>query len=117
MIIDGTDLILGRMASKVAAMALSGEEVTISSVDAITYKYESWGDHPSAGFAGTFYFQIDPETNVITYPESYNGEDCMLNDFAITCLARNPNDLANVAAMVSTPDIAIKEFYLLLEKK
>ena len=35
MIIDGTDLILGRMASKVAAMALSGEEVTIINVEKV----------------------------------------------------------------------------------
>lgn len=83
----------------------TGAEIIISSVDATTYKYEKWGEQPSANFSGTFYFQIDPVTNVITYPDGVST----LNDNALTCLARNPNDLTYAAAMTTTPDIAIKD--------
>jgi hypothetical protein len=83
-----------------------GEELSIESVDAITYKY-NWGE--PIDWEGPLYLQIDPATNAITYPETWDGVAQTLNAQPLTCLARNPNDLTNAATHTTTPDIAIKD--------
>ncbi len=83
-----------------------GDELTIESVDAITYKYY-WG--ATIGWDAPLYFQIDPATNVITYPEEWDGVAQTLNGEPLTCLARNAGDLTNVAGLTTTPDLAVKD--------
>lgn len=83
-------------------------EVTISSIDAITYKFEEWGI--LSGWAGNvLYFQVNPVTLAITYPEEWDGTAQTLNGQPLTCLERNPLDLTNVVGFTTTPDVAVKD--------
>lgn len=71
------------------------QEMIISSVDAITYKWEDWGIHSGANFLGnTLYFQVDPVTNKITYPEEWNGVAQTLNDYPLITPIRNELDMS-----------------------
>lgn len=86
-----------------------GEEITIESVDAITYKYAAWG--ASVSFAKEFYFQIDPVTEAITYPDAWNGVAQVLNDLPMVHNGNNPTAVAIATAAVpgGVPDISIKD--------
>lgn len=86
-----------------------GETVIISSVDAITYKFEDWGI--LSGWEGNvLYFQIDPVTGAITYPEEWNGTAQTLNGLPLLVAERNPNDLTYVIPLAGENiDKAIKD--------
>jgi hypothetical protein len=72
-----------------------GGEVAISSVDAITYKFEEWGI--LSGWSGNvLYFQIDPATGKITYPAEWAGVAQTLNGQPLTTPELNADDLTNV---------------------
>ena len=72
-----------------------GEEITISQIDATTYRWENWGE--LIGWDGNvLYFQIDPTTSAITYPAEWDGIPQTLNGQPITTPDLNPGDLSNV---------------------
>lgn len=72
-----------------------GGEVSITSIDAITYRWEEWGI--LSGWTGNvLYFQIDPATNAITYPAQWAGVDQILNDQPLTTPVEDAADLSNV---------------------
>jgi hypothetical protein len=68
----------------------TGENIVIKSVDAITYEWYAWGELSGWG-PYSFYFQIDPVTNAITYLP-----DQTLNDQPVITPYANPGDLSNV---------------------
>jgi hypothetical protein len=115
----------------------TGDDVSIKSIDAKTYQWAEWGI--LSGWAdNVLYFQIDPATLKITYPEEWNGVAQLLNGQPLMTLLTNASDLTNVSPKTSTPDIAVlnangadtldmvygyytggsgpREFYHLLEK-
>ncbi|MGE0088630.1 MAG: hypothetical protein AB7S50_04050 [Bacteroidales bacterium] len=72
-------------------------EITIESVDAITYKMVEY----LGPFEGnTLYFQIDASLN-ISYPAQWAGADQVLNDYGIITCADNPGDMTNVHCATS----------------
>ncbi|HAF29986.1 MAG TPA: hypothetical protein DCG75_13175 [Bacteroidales bacterium] len=115
-----------------------GEEVSISSIDAITYRVEEWGIQ-SSWTGNVLYFQIDPSTGAITYPEEWAGVAQTLNGLPLIVPERNAGDLTfAIPAAGPNMNTAIKddvegkdrlnmcygymgtsgsrEFYILLEK-
>lgn len=107
--------------------------MTIASIDAITYELVEW----IGLFDGnTLYFQIDPATGAITYPEEWNGTAQILNDQPVITCEGNPADMVNVPCATSnfaeikddgkdilsmavgyfTDGSGAREFYQLLEK-
>ena len=72
-----------------------GGEVVISSVDAITYKWEDWGIL-STWDGNVLYFQVDPATGKITYPAEWNGAAQILNDEPLMTPITHPDDMARV---------------------
>lgn len=114
-----------------------GSQVTIKSIDATTYEWSEWGI--LAGWTdNTLYFQIDPNTLEITYPEEWNGVAQTLNAEPLITLQCCASDVVNAATKTETPDQATmydsgadtldlvygyytagsgpREFYTLLEK-
>lgn len=84
----------------------TGETVTIKSIDAITYQWAEWGVY--SGWAdNVLYFQIDPETLKITYPEEWDGVAQTLNGEPLISLASSPLDLTSVVGFTTTPDVAV----------
>jgi hypothetical protein len=85
-----------------------GEQITIKSIDAITYQWVAWGEY--SGWAGnSLFFQIDTDLN-ITYPIEWpTGTAQTLNGNPLTCLARNAGDLTNVAPYTTTPDVVVND--------
>lgn len=83
----------------------TGGQVSIKSIDAITYEWAEWGI--LSGWAdNVLYFQIDPATLEITYPEEWDGVAQTLNGEPLMTLKTNANDLTNVSGMTDTPDTA-----------
>jgi len=83
-----------------------GHDLIIRSVDATTYSYD-WG--ATIGWDGPLYFQIDPVTNVVSYPAEWDGVAQTLNGEALITPTLNPGDLTNVIPLTATPNIAIKD--------
>jgi len=115
----------------------TSEYVSIKSIDAITYQWAEWGI--LSGWAdNVLYFQIDPNTLEITYPEEWDGIPQTLNGEPLMTPSSHPNDLSNVIGLTTTPNQAFaaedgkdildmvygyytggsgpREFYHLLEK-
>lgn len=66
--------------------------IDIESIDATTYKmngFALWDDQE-------LYFQIDPATNAITFPDEWDGVAQTLNDQPITTCITAPADLSNI---------------------
>lgn len=115
----------------------TGEAVSIKSIDAKTYQWAEWGIL-SGWTDNVLYFQIDPATLKITYPEEWDGVAQLLNSEPLMTPLTNPNDLTNVLPKTTTPNVAVlndngadtlemvygyytggsgpREFYHLLEK-
>ncbi len=80
--------------------------MTIASVDAITYQQlEYFG----AFDGNTLYFQIDPATNDITYPEEWKGVAQSGNGQPLTTCNRNGGDLQNVPCGEGTNTVILDD--------
>lgn len=92
----------------VSSLWLNGE-VVISSIDGITYKWEDWGI--LSGFDGNvLYFQVDPATGAITYPEEWDGVAQLLNDCVVATPIRNASALTYVIPLAgANVNISIKD--------
>ena len=84
----------------------NGDEVTIKSIDAITYQWAEWGIL-SGWTDNVLYFQIDPVTLEITFPEDWNGVAQILNDQPLITPMTNALDLSNVIPKTMTPNQAV----------
>ena len=85
----------------------TGDQVSIKSIDAITYQWAEWG--VLSGWAdNVLYFQIDPNTLKITYPVEWDGVAQTLNGEPLMSLVTNVNDLTNVIGFTTSPDLAVK---------
>ena len=111
----------------------SPSELSIESVDAITYKMVEY----AGAFEGnTLYFQIDA-SGVISYPLKWKGVDQVINDVPIITCTDNAGDMTNVHCATSnyvikddvngkdrlimafgyyTPGSGPREFWEILEK-
>ena len=86
-----------------------GETVIIFSIDAMTYRWEEWGI--LSGWSGNvLYFQINPSTGKITYPEKWAGADQILNNLPLLTAERTPGSLTYAIPAAGTNiDTAIKD--------
>ena len=83
----------------------TGTQAVIKSIDAVTYAWAEWGI--TSGWGGNIlYFQIDPVTSAITYPEEWNGVAQTLNGQPITTYPANAMDLTNVIGFTADPNKA-----------
>lgn len=86
----------------------NGEVRVIESVDIQTYRF--------VGYAGSFaaetnthYFTIDPVSNVVNTPQTYNGEVQLLNGWPLINCTSNPTDMAISCGYPGPQNIFVKD--------
>ena len=84
-----------------------GETRIIESVDASTYRFLDYAG-PFKG-KNTHYFTVDPTTNMVRTPVTYNGLTQILNTFPVINCEETPSSMTNACSFAGLQNIVVKD--------